>query len=239
MSEVGETEAEDANVVEAEGETVGEAKWTALRELERRFPGLDKASVRFTVVSEGERGLLGVGRVPARVVAKAEKPPTPAPPASEEPGTPAAALRELLEQVCSALGAPCQIEITESEDVLQASLTGPELGLVIGKRGHTIDAVQYLANAIVWRGRQDERKEVVVDAAGYRDRRRSSLEQLADRAASEALDARRAVPLEPMTAVERKIVHVHLAEREDVVTSSEGTEPGRHVVVAPAPAPAE
>lgn len=235
MNEVEETEAQDASVVEAEGETVGEAKWTALRELERRFPGLDKASVRFTVVSEGERGLLGVGRVPARVVAKAEEPPAAAAPASEEPGTPAAALRELLEQVCSALGAPCQIAITEDEDVLQASLAGPDLGLVIGKRGHTIDAIQYLANAIVWRGRPDERKEVVVDAAGYRERRRSSLEQLADRAASEAVDGRRAVPLEPMTAVERKIVHVHLAEREDVVTSSDGTEPNRHVVVAPAP----
>jgi spoIIIJ-associated protein len=144
-------------------------------------------------------------------------------------------LRELLEQVCSALGAPCRITITESEEVLQASLSGSDLGLVIGKRGHTIDAIQYLANAIVWRGRQEERKEVVVDAAGYRERRRSSLEQIADRAASEALDGRRAVSLEPMTAVERKIVHLHLAEREDVVTSSEGTEPGRHVVVAPAP----
>jgi spoIIIJ-associated protein len=105
---------------------------------------------------------------------------------------------------------------------------------VIGKRGHTIDAVQYLANAVVWRGRE-ERKEVVVDAAGYRDRRRSALEGLADRAALDALQDRRPVSLEPMTAVERKIVHVHLADRDDIVTSSEGTEPSRHVVVAPAP----
>jgi spoIIIJ-associated protein len=221
-------------VVEAEGETVGEAKWSALRELERRFPGLDKASVRFTVVSEGERGLLGVGRVPARVVAKAADPPSSAPPATEEAGTPAAKLRELLERVCTAVGAPCRIEIAEDETTLYATLTGPDLGLVIGKRGHTIDAVQYLANAIVWRGRED-RKEVVVDAAGYRDRRRGALEGLADRAASDALQDRRPVALEAMTAVERKIVHVHLADRDDVVTSSEGTEPSRHVVVAPAP----
>ena len=93
------------DVVEAEGETVGEAKWTALRELERRFPGLDKAAVRFTVVSEGERGLLGVGRVPAKVIAQAVEPPPAPSAASEEPGTPAAKLREFLEQVCSALGA--------------------------------------------------------------------------------------------------------------------------------------
>jgi spoIIIJ-associated protein len=221
-------------VVEAEGETVGEAKWSALRELERRFPGLDKASVRFTVVSEGERGLLGVGRVPARVVAQAAGPPPSAPPASEEAGTPAAKLRELLERVCTALGAPCRIEIAEDETTLYATLTGPDLGLVIGKRGHTIDAVQYLANAVVWRGRE-ERKEVVVDAAGYRDRRRGALEGLADRAASDALQGHCPVSLEPMSAVERKIVHVHLAGRDDVVTSSEGTEPSRHVVVAPSP----
>ena len=114
-------------------------------------------------------------------------------------------------------------------------MTGADLGLVIGKRGHTIDAIQYLANAILWRGVEGDRKEVVVDAAGYRERRRSSLEDMADRAASDAVQSQRTVALEPMTAVERKIVHVHLAEREDVVTSSEGTEPNRRVVVAPAP----
>ncbi len=231
-----EHETPDAGVVESEGETVGEAKWTALRELERRFPGLDKASVRFTVVSEGERGLLGVGQVPARVVARVEEAPRPNAPASEEPGSPAAKLRELLEQVCSALGAPCRIDVSEDDEVIYATLAGPELGLVIGKRGHTIDAIQYLANAILWRDPESQRKEVIVDAADYRERRRGSLEDMADRAASDAVQTQRPVALEPMTAVERKIVHVHLAEREDVVTSSDGAEPNRRVVVAPAPA---
>jgi spoIIIJ-associated protein len=233
MTEPAEGAPAEAGEVEGVGETVGEAKWSALRELERRFPGLDKSSVRFAVVSEGERGLLGVGYTPAKVIARLTKPPAAAP-ANEEPGTPSARLRELLERVCAAVGAPCAIRITEDESILFATLSGPELGLVIGKRGHTIDAIQYLANAIVWRGHEDERKDVVVDAAGYRDRRRSSLENLADRAASEALLTHRPVPLEPMTAVERKIVHVHLADRGDVVTSSEGTEPNRHVVVGPA-----
>jgi spoIIIJ-associated protein len=223
------------NVVEAEGETVGEAKWTALRELERRFPGLDKGSVRFTVLSEGERGLLGVGQVPARVLARVEGALRPPSPASEEPGSPAAKLRELLERICNALGAACRIDISEDDEAIYATLTGPELGLVIGKRGHTIDAIQYLANAILWRTAEGERKEVVVDAAGYRERRRGVLEEAADRAASDALREQRPVALEPMTAVERKIVHVHLAERRDVVTSSDGTEPNRRVVVAPAP----
>jgi spoIIIJ-associated protein len=227
-------EAGAATEVEATGETVGEAKWSALRELERRFPGIDKASVRFAVLSEGERGLLGVGYTPAKVIAKLTRLPAVAP-ASEEPGTPAARLRELLERICDALGAPCAIVVREDEETLFATLSGSELGLVIGKRGHTIDAIQYLANAIVWRGQGEGRKDIVIDAAGYRERRRSSLESVADRAASEAVQTRRPVSLEPMTAVERKIVHLHLGEREDVVTSSEGTEPNRHVVVAPAP----
>jgi spoIIIJ-associated protein len=225
----------DDGVVESEGETVGEAKWTALRELERRFPGLDKSRVRFTVLSEGERGLLGVGQVPARVLAKVDEAARRAPPASEEPGSPSAKLREVLEQVCTALGAPCRVDIAEDDESIAATLTGPDLGLVIGKRGHTIDAIQYLASAILWRGVAGERKEVVVDAAGYRERRRGTLEDMADRAATDALQSGRPVALEPMTAVERKIVHVHLAEREDVVTSSDGTEPNRRVVIAPAP----
>jgi spoIIIJ-associated protein len=223
--------AETSLQVEAEGETVGEAKWTAVRELERRFPGIDKANVRFVVLSEGERGLLGVGFTPARVIASVSGPMA-SPGAAEEPGSPAALLRELLERVAGALGAPVAITIREDDETMVATLTGPDLGLVIGKHGQTIDAIQYLANAILWRGAED-RKSVVVDAAGYRDRRRASLEQLADRAAGEARAAGRAVDLEPMSAVERKIVHLHLQEREEVETTSEGTEPNRYVVVSP------
>ena len=226
-----EQEAETPVSVEAEGETVGEAKWTALRELERRFPGLDKSSVRFAVVSEGERGLLGVGYAPAKVIASVESAAT-APGAEEEPGSPAALLRELVERVAVSLGAPVAVTIEEDDETLTARLSGPDLGLVIGKHGQTIDAIQYLATAIVWRG-HEVRKSVVVDAAGYRDRRRASLEQLADRAAGEARAARKEVSLEPMSAVERKIVHLHLQDREDVETASEGAEPNRYVVVKP------
>ena len=226
-----EQEAETPLSVEAEGETVGEAKWTALRELERRYPGLDKSRVRFAVVSEGERGLLGVGYAPAKVIASVESAAAAAP-AEEEPGSPAALLRELVERVAVSLGAPVAVTIEEDDETLTARLSGPDLGLVIGKHGQTIDAIQYLANAIVWRGR-DDRKSVVVDAAGYRDRRRASLEQLADRAAGEARAARKEISLEPMSAVERKIVHLHLQDREDVETTSEGTEPNRYVVVKP------
>jgi spoIIIJ-associated protein len=219
--------------VEATGETVGEAKWSALRELERRFPGIDKSTVHFAVLSEGERGLLGVGYTPARVIASAKNAPPVPEAGDEEPGSPAARLRELLQRVCASLGAPVRIDIQEDDESLTATLTGPDLGLVIGKRGQTIDAIQYLATAIVFRG-EDERKAVVVDAAGYRERRRATLEQQAERAAAEAVAAGEAVALDPMSAVERKIVHLHLQEREDVETLSEGNEPSRFVVVRPA-----
>jgi spoIIIJ-associated protein len=222
--------------VEATGETVGEAKWSALRELERRFPALDKDNVTFEVLAEGERGLLGVGYAPARVIARLAGSP-PAAPAREAhvPGSPRARLQELLERICSAVGAHASVTVTEDESALVGRITGSDLGLVIGKHGQTIDAIQYLANAIVYRGADDrERKEVVVDAAGYRDRRRAALETRADGAADEALARGEAVALEPMTAPERKIVHLRLQEREDVVTESEGTEPDRHVVVRPA-----
>lgn len=224
---------------EGTGETVGEAKWAALRELERRFPGVDKAVVRFAVVSEGERGLLGVGYAPARVIASLdeavvpERPHATETPAPHAPGSPPARLQELLERVCAGLGVRVSIGVVEREDAIVARLSGPDLGLLIGKHGQTIDAIQYLANAIVWRD-EEERRDIVVDAAGYRDRRQAALERAAERAARDALETGRDVALEPMTSVERKAVHLYLRDRPDVETASEGTEPHRHVVVRPA-----
>jgi spoIIIJ-associated protein len=105
--------------------------------------------------------------------------------------------------------------------------------MLIGRHGQTIDAVQYLANAVMWRHHPDDRKEVVVDAAGYRERRRASLETLAVRSAERALARAEPVELDPMTAIERKVVHVRLKEFDGVETTSEGTEPNRYVVVKP------
>jgi len=235
MTEPDESVPAEDESVEASGETVGEAKWAALRELEQRYPGLDKGSVRFQVLSEGERGLLGVGQVPARVLAQvAPGHGSPAPSkGTEEPGTPAATVRELLELVCASLGVRASISIHEDRDELSARLSGPDVGLVIGKRGHTIDSIQHLANALL--RASGEQRAVVVDAAGYRARRRASLERVAEDAARDALATGAPVTLEPMSAPERKIVHLALQERNDVTTGSEGAEPNRCVVVAPTP----
>jgi spoIIIJ-associated protein len=219
--------------VEATGETVGEAKWRALRELELLVPSLDKASVRFQVLSEGERGLLGVGYTPARVVATAgEGDPASEPERVDESST-AAKLRELVDHVTAAIGVRCRVEVAESDGVIEATCFGDDLGLLIGRHGQTIDAVQVLASAIVG-GSGDDRREVVVDAAGYRDRRRRTLESLALRSAEEAVRTGERVELEAMSAAERKIVHTALQDRGDVTTGSEGEEPNRRVVVEPA-----
>jgi spoIIIJ-associated protein len=221
--------------VEATGETVGEAKWHALRDLEQLAPGLDKASVRFEVLSEGERGLLGVGYAPARVVAsldvvpeRAERPAL----VGEEAGL-AADVRELVELVSAALGIRSRVEIAEDDEAVTASLAGGDLGLLIGRHGQTIDSIQYLANVIAWRAYGEDRKDVVVDAAGYRERRRTTLEALADRSADRARLSGEPVELEPMTSIERRIIHLRLKEVAGVSTRSEGEDPYRYVVVEP------
>jgi spoIIIJ-associated protein len=216
--------------VEATGETVGEAKWSALRELERIHPGLDQSAVRFQIVSEGERGLLGVGYAPARVIATAPEAP---PREIAEESDQAALVRELVERITDGIGIHCRIDVAEGEETVVASCSGAELGMLIGKHGQTIDAIQYLVNAILGRRLGADRKETVIDAAGYRARRQASLEALAVRSAERVLSAGVAVELDPMTAVERKVVHLRLKEFTGVHTTSEGTEPNRYVVVHP------
>jgi spoIIIJ-associated protein len=224
----------EALQVEASGETVGEAKWIAVRELEQLAPGLDKASIRFQVITEGERGLLGVGYEPARVIASVDAAALAVAPAREDEGEFAARARELVERIVTALGIRCRIDVDEDDDRIQVTCSGAELGLLIGKHGQTIDAVQYLANSIVFRGRLDERKQVVIDASGYRERRKSTLDGIAVRSAERAVETGGPVELEPMSAIERKVVHERLKDYPGVQTSSDGVEPVRFVVVSPA-----
>jgi len=215
--------------VEATGETVGEAKWNALRELERQAPRLDKAAVRFQVLSEGERGLLGVGSSPARVLASVtgEAASSGGPTPDESPL--AGRVRALLTHVTAAMGVRCTIDVLEDDGMVTATCAGGDLGLLIGKHGQTIDAVQAIANAMA--AGAEDRKDVVVDAAGYRERRRRTIEALAVRCAEQAVREGGRVALEPMSAAERKVVHERLKEYDGVQTVSQGDEPNRHVVV--------
>ncbi|MFL5942563.1 MAG: RNA-binding cell elongation regulator Jag/EloR [Gaiellaceae bacterium] len=224
----------EALTAEATGETVGEAKWAALRELERRHPGLDKGAVQFEVVAEGERGILGVGYEPARVVAHlpAEAAEAAAAAAPDEAGQ-AADARALVAQIVSTLGIDAAVVAREEPESIVVTCSGPDVGLLIGRHGQTIDAIQYLLNAVGWRTYGEERREVVVDAADYRARRQATLEALALRVAERVRESGEPEELEPMTAVERKVVHLRLKDVSGVGTSSEGTEPNRYVVVLP------
>lgn len=223
--------------VETTGETVGEAKWSALRELERLAPGIDREAVQFQVVSEGERGLLGVGYTPARVVATVPRPPEPERPARAELGEAGqgegAVARALLERLLDALGLHGTVSVTETEDAVTATVSGGDLGVLIGRHGQMIDSLQYLANTLAHRAVGEERRRIVIDAAGYRARREATLEALARRSAEQAAATGRRVELEPMSAVERRIVHESLKDDPEVTTASEGAEPHRYVVVVP------
>jgi spoIIIJ-associated protein len=140
-------------------------------------------------------------------------------------------VRELLERVVDALGVGGQVEVSEDDEQVTGVVRGEDLGLLIGRRGQTIDALQHLAyRRVIQAG---AKKRVVVDASGYRDRRAAMLHHDADEAARDALRLSRPVALESMNAAERRLVHEYLRERGEVETYSEGEEPDRHLVVAP------
>ncbi len=250
--------ATDHSSAEGTGETVGEARWAATRELERRFPGLDKEAIKFQVLSEGERGLMGVGREPARVLAELTvipaggsvpvtlatsgkereerrsrpRPRSSAPALPVAEGPLAERVAEVLGAICDGIGIEAAVVVGQGPKGLIATVEGDDLGLLIGKHGHTIDAVQYLVNAMVLRGQVDA-TPIVVDAQDYRRRRETVLRDTAERATQQVITSGQPVSLEPMSSAERKIVHLVLQDHPAVVTESGGREPQRCVVVRP------
>ncbi len=155
------------------------------------------------------------------------------PETADWPDTPAERARDLVEGVLDELDLDGDVEVDEDDERITVTVKGTDdYGLLIGKRGQTIDALQLLCYQAAFRGMR-ERKRVVVDAAGYRQRRRETLEGRADRAAEQALSNSRVVEMDPMSAQERRVVHERLKERAGVETYSEGDEPNRCVVVAP------
>jgi spoIIIJ-associated protein len=145
---------------------------------------------------------------------------------------PPEALEELLEEIVESLGLEAEVDVSESDGVLTGRVEGEDVGLFIGRHGQTIDAVQHLAQRIVFpEGPSTTR--VVIDANGYRDRRAEALRGEADDAAEEAVRSGKPVDLSPLPPFERRIVHEYLRERGDVETHSEGNEPERYLVVSP------
>lgn len=223
--------------VEATGETVGEAKWAAVRELQRLAPGIDRDAVEFQVLSEGERGLLGVGTTPARVMASVPAPTQVEPPersvARPLPESDVAVAEGVLELALEALDIAATITVVERDDEVVATASGDDVGVLIGRHGQMLESLQVLANAVAHARLGDDRRRIVIDAAGYRERRKETLETLARQTAERVTATQQPSPLEPMSASERRIVHEALKDDPEVSTASDGVEPYRCVVVHP------
>lgn len=233
----------------AEGKTVSDAYAKAMARLEELAGGpVDREEAEVIVISEGSKGFLGMGAAMAKVevrlpaggngeqAAEGEEPAAGAATPEKTPEMEAASeearrrLNEYLDRILEAMGLEGSVSVSEKEEELIGTVDGPDLGLFIGRHGQTMDSVQYLANCIIYRKLSD-RKRVVVDAEDYRDRRAETLQALADRGAGEVLKGKPKYELKPMSAAERRIVHLHLQDRDGVETSSEGKEPFRHVVI--------
>jgi len=141
-------------------------------------------------------------------------------------------LKAFLVRVLGEMRVSGQIRVSELEEELHAEITGEDLGILIGRRGQTIDALEYLASIAVFPGAHP-RKHVELDAEGYKERRRKQVERVAISKAQEAVKRGRPVPLPAMTPAERKIIHLTLRGRPDVTTASQGREPNRWVVITP------
>jgi spoIIIJ-associated protein len=223
----------EALTADGEGSSVGEAKWSAIKALEPRFPGVEAEDVDFEVLDAGDEE---AGR-PARVRAEIDPARWSEGAAADLPEEPVERVRALVGRVTQALGLRASVDVVETEEEIAATVNGEDLGLLIGKHGATIDALQHLAARIAYRGLAD-RKAVTIDAAGYRERREASLQRAADQAVDDAISFGRPVELEPMSAAERRIVHTYLRDRAEIQTHSEGDEPDRRLVVSPV-APAD
>ncbi|MCL1877360.1 MAG: protein jag [Defluviitaleaceae bacterium] len=196
------------------GSTVEEATEEALKAL-----GTTREKVIITVLDEGAKGFLGIGSRPVKVRVQLKP-------------EPIQAVKDFLREVTLAMGLNVNMETNRKDKHLYVNLTGENMGILIGKRGQTLDALQYVTNLAVGR-HGDLQLGVVIDTENYRRRRRDTLESLARTISRKVRDTRQSVKLEPMTRFERHVIHTMLQNDRYVRTQSEGNEPYRHVVVAP------
>ncbi len=214
----------------AGGATIEEAKRKALDQLRKVVPYVNEADIDFLVMEEGSKGgLFGRGRMAAQVEARLrpshERVDADLPPGAE-------VLRDFVQTVVALMGVEAHVSAGETPEAVRADISGDDLGLLIGRHGATIDALQYIA-AIVVNGDRRDRRQVIVDAEGYRERREVALQGLAERMAQKVAREAASVTLKPMSAAERKVIHLHLKDHPRVETMSEGNEPYRAVVISP------
>lgn len=199
------------------GKTLSDAVTNALLALETSRENLD-----YEVIDKGSNGFLGMGARPAKIKAKLKILPKKT---SEE------IAKGFLAEVFDAMGLQVDIKVNVHEDMLDVDLSGDEMGILIGKRGQTLDSLQYLLSLVVNKN-SDSYVKVKVDTENYRQRRRETLESLARNIAFKVKRTKRPVSLEPMNPFERRVIHSALQNDKYVTTKSEGEEPYRHVVVS-------
>ena len=200
--------------VDFKGKTKDEALMQASVEL-----GVPSTDLEYEVVSEETKGFLGIGSKPCIIKARRKK-------------TFIDEIREYLESLFKAMDiqTEIQIEFDETENVLSINLEGPEMGILIGKRGQTLDALQYIISLAVNK-KSESYIRVKLDTENYRARRKETLENLAKNIAFKVKRSKRSFALEPMNPYERRIIHATLQNDKYVSTKSEGEEPYRKVIV--------
>ncbi len=242
-----------ANVIEKTGKTIEEAIQAAVAEL-----GVAESELDIEILEEPSKKFLGLfGGTPAKIRATIKIPEPPVeveeparieeePPAIEPVLEPSPVeeksfgkeevideAKKFLSEVFAAMGLEVSIEVAESDDGIQFNLSGKGLGILIGRRGQALDALQYLLNVAVNRKSAGDKIHFIVDVEDYRRRREESLTKLAKGVAERAIKTRRDVRLEPMNRHERKIIHTVLQDNDRVETHSAGEEPYRYVIVSP------
>ena len=197
--------------IEVKGKTLDEAIFTGLTEL-----GLGIDQVKYEIIKENTKGLFGIGKsVVIRMTQKL---------------TSADEAEEFLDGLFKIMNIPARANAEENEDSLTVELTGDSTGVLIGRRGETLDALQYLTGLVVNKGK-DSYKRVTLDTENYRKKREETLIKLANRIAGKVARTGKRVVLEPMNPYERRILHSALQNNPNVETISEGEEPFRRVII--------
>ena len=186
--------------------------------------GTTSDNIEYEVLEKGSNGFLGMGSRHAKIQARVKE--------EKKELSVEDACVEFLTKVFDAMNLTVKINVEVVEDEVKVDLIGDDMGVLIGKRGQTLDAIQYLASLVANKYSEDYIR-VKVDTEDYRKRRRDTLENLAKNIAYKVKRTRRSVALEPMNPYERRVIHAALQNDGFVVTHSEGEEPFRHVVVAP------
>lgn len=201
--------------IEATGKTIDEAIAAGLEML----GGIDRDLVSVEVLENPKSGFLGIGSTPAKVSLSIEE------------AEAATSVEDFLATMLQKMGADAKVDSKMTEEGnIAIELSGENMGMLIGRRGETLDAIQHIANLVANKGR-DEHVRVMIDTENYRSKRAETLENLAKKVAGQVLKYKRNKVLEPMNAYERHVIHAALQDVDNVSTSSTGVEPNRRVVI--------